>query len=240
MGTKKSLTTEQLDDALRLKALYESKKKSLNVTQYTIADELDISQGAVGHYLNGRIALNVPIASGFAKILQVSIAEFSPSLAKDVAEYAATNDTKNWHPPPRAYQYKYPLFTSVQAGALTAITESYTKDDALDWISSTKKASDRAFWLKVSGNSMTSPLGYGPSFPDGILILVDPDVQANPGDFCVAQMNGDEFTFKRLIRDGGANYLQPLNPQFPLIPCNGTANIIGKVIYSKWPEEIFN
>lgn len=137
-------------------------------------------------------------------------------------------------------EYKYPLYSCVQAGALTTITESYTKHDALDWISSTKKASDRAFWLKVSGNSMTSPLGYGASFPDGILILVDPEVQANPGDFCVAQMNGDEFTFKRLIRDGGANYLQPLNPQFPLIPCNGTANIIGKVIYSKWPEEIFN
>ncbi len=44
METKKSLTTEQLEDARRLKALYESKKKDLGVTQYTIADELGITQ----------------------------------------------------------------------------------------------------------------------------------------------------------------------------------------------------
>lgn len=182
------------------------------------------SQSRIGNYELGNRKISADDALTLAEILEVS-----PSFIL-FGEDAA----------PVFKKYKYPLFTSVQAGALTAITESYTKDDALDWISSTKKASDRAFWLKVSGNSMTSPLGYGASFPDGILILVDPEIQANPGDFCVAQMNGDEFTFKRLIRDGGANYLQPLNPQFPLIPCNGTANIIGKVIYSKWPEEIFN
>ena len=58
MENKKSLTTEQLEDAKRLKALYESKKKELGITQYSIADELGITQGAVGHYLNGRNALN--------------------------------------------------------------------------------------------------------------------------------------------------------------------------------------
>ena len=56
MENKKSLTTEQLEDAKRLKALYESKKKELGITQYSIADELGITQGAVGHYLNGRNA----------------------------------------------------------------------------------------------------------------------------------------------------------------------------------------
>ena len=43
MEPKKNLTTEQLDDAAKLKALYESKKKELGVTQYTIADELGIA-----------------------------------------------------------------------------------------------------------------------------------------------------------------------------------------------------
>jgi len=49
MENKKILTATQLEDAKRLKALYESKKKQLGVTQYTIADEMGISQGAVGH-----------------------------------------------------------------------------------------------------------------------------------------------------------------------------------------------
>ena len=88
MEKKKTLTTEQLEDAQRLKALYESKKKALGVTQYTIADDLGITQGAVGHYLNGRNALNVDVASGFARILQVSISDFSPSIAAKVASQA--------------------------------------------------------------------------------------------------------------------------------------------------------
>src|SRR5579885_1754774 len=92
MDNKKKLTPEQQADAARLKALYESKKKPLRVTQYTIADELGISQGAVGHYLNGRLALNVPIASGFARILNSSVSEFSPSLAGEIAEYTSANE----------------------------------------------------------------------------------------------------------------------------------------------------
>lgn len=47
MSKKKELTTEQLNDAERLKALYESKKKTLGITQQQIADMLEISQGAL-------------------------------------------------------------------------------------------------------------------------------------------------------------------------------------------------
>lgn len=212
--------------------LAKARMKELHITQEMLAEVLGKTQGGVGHWLNGRRTPSLEEIGAIFQYLGINNATLNSDGTFSIEG--------SLEPKPVVPQYKYPLFTSVQAGALTVITESYTKDDALAWISSTKKASDRAFWLKVSGNSMTSPLGYGASFPDGILILVDPEIQANPGDFCVAQMNGDEYTFKRLIRDGGANYLQPLNPQFPLIPCNGTANIIGKVIYSKWPEEIFN
>ncbi|MEA7571649.1 hypothetical protein ONJ95_26660, partial [Salmonella enterica subsp. enterica serovar Virginia] len=41
-----------------------------------------------------------------------------------------------------------------------------------------------------------------------------------PGDFCIARLCGDEFTFKKLIKDSGQVFLQPLNPQFPIMPCN--------------------
>ncbi len=71
---------------MRLKSIFESKKKSLNLSQQTIADAMDISQGAVGHYLNGRNALNARVASTFAKILNVSVCDFSPSLAAEISE----------------------------------------------------------------------------------------------------------------------------------------------------------
>ena len=65
MEKKKDITPTQAEDAKRLKAIYEAKKKVLGVTQQSIADELDITQGAVGHYLNGRNPLNLPVASEF-------------------------------------------------------------------------------------------------------------------------------------------------------------------------------
>lgn len=134
---------------------------------------------------------------------------------------------------------KYPLFTTVQAGAFTTTSESYTEKDAKAWIETSKKAGRRAFWLEVEGASMTAPAGNRPSFPEGILILVDPDQDVEVNDFCIARVNGNEFTFKKLIRDGGVNYLQPLNPQFPLLTCGDGCTFVGKVIMSQWPEEMF-
>ncbi|STX00661.1 LexA repressor [Kluyvera ascorbata] len=102
-----------------------------------------------------------------------------------------------------------------------------------------EKASDNAFWLEVDGHSMTAPTGSRPSFPEGMLILVDPEEPVDPGDFCIARLGGDEFTFKKLIKDSGQVFLQPLNPQFPIIPCNEHCRIVGKVVASQWPEETF-
>ncbi|NBL79471.1 helix-turn-helix domain-containing protein [Proteus sp. G2672] len=135
--------------------------------------------------------------------------------------------------------YEYPLFTKVQAGAFSTEFNSYTQKDAVSWIPTAKKASERSFWLEVEGQSMTAPPGGKPSFPEGMLILVDPEEEVEFGDFCVARLLNDEFTFKRLIRDGGIEYLEPLNPRYDLIPINGNCTIIGKVIKSQWPDDTF-
>lgn len=239
MENKKPLTTEQLEDAKRLKALYESKKKQLGITQYTIADELGISQGAVGHYLNGRIGLNVPIASGFAKILQAPISEFSQSLSKEVSAYSSSNSDEAIKQPSSCSAYEYPLFAHVQAGPFAEVG-SYTASDAKAWVPTTKKASEKAFWLEVKGHSMTAPQGVRPSFPEGMLILVDPAVTVAPGDFCVAAANGDsEATFKKYDLDSGISYLVPLNPAYRTIDCDHCIRIIGKVVKAQWPEETF-
>lgn len=62
-------------------------------------------------------------------------------------------------------------------------SNSYTEKDAIAWIPTAKKASDRAFGFEVEGHSMTAAQGGKPSFPEGILILVDPEAPVNIGDF---------------------------------------------------------
>lgn len=229
MKPKKNLTTEQLDDAAKLKALYESKKKELGVTQYTIADELGITQGAVGHYLNGRNALNLSVAAAFAKILQVSISDFSPSLDAEAKKMLPHEKSNVQYIGPHKRGKEYPLISWVQAGAWAEAIEPYTINEIDEWYESDAKVCGNAFWLRVDGDSMTAPTGL--SIPEGTLVLIDTGREAVNGSLVIAKMvDANEATFKKLIIDGGQKYLKGLNPAWPLKEINGNCKIIGVAV----------
>lgn len=204
----------------RLKSIRESK----GFSQAQLAKLCGYSSASrIGNYELGERKISADDALRISEILEVSPAEL---MFGSQSEQVISN-------------YQYPLFTKVQAGAFSTEFNSYTQKDAVSWIPTAKKASERAFWLEVEGQSMTAPPGGKPSFPEGMLILVDPDEEVEFGDFCVARLLNDEFTFKRLIREGGISYLEPLNPRYDLIPINGNCTIIGKVIKSQWPDDTF-
>lgn len=229
MNEKRQLTTEQLADCRRLKALYESKKKELGITQQSIADILNISQGAVGHYLNGRNALNLQTASVFAAQLNVPISDFSPSLAADAQALSAAIDSnisglRPYKPSPR-----YPLISWVQAGAWNEANEAYGLDQIDEWYESETHVQGAAFWLRVEGESMTAPTGK--SVPDGSLILIDTGKDSENGSLVVAKLtDSNEATFKKLVIDGGNWYLKGLNPTWPAMKVNGDCKIIGVAV----------
>ena len=83
---KKPLTQEQLEDARRLKAIYEKKKNELGLSQESVADKMGMGQSGVGALFNGINALNAYNAALLAKILNVSVEEFSPSIAREIYE----------------------------------------------------------------------------------------------------------------------------------------------------------
>ena len=75
----------------------------------------------------------------------------------------------------------------------------------------TANVSDEAFALRVKGDSMTSFTG-GKSIPEGSVIIVDPNMQAEHGKVIVARLeDSNEATLKQLVIDGGAKYLKPFN-----------------------------
>lgn len=69
------------------------------------------------------------------------------------------------------------------------------------------------------------------SFPDGTILLVDPNRRADPGDFVIAKdVQTQQATFKRLAYDGGRWYLRPLNPAFKTVEIDEPSlRIIGRV-----------
>lgn len=235
---KKPLTAEQLADACRLKAIFEAKKKTLGLSQETLAEHMGMGQSGVAQLLNGTNAINATHAAQFAKILGVKVDDFSPSLAEEISSmYESIANGRQ-----QSDVYEYPLLTEVQAGSFSSVS-SYTERDAISWVATTVKASNSSFWLEVSGHSMTAPPGVKPSFPEGMLILVDPEQGVDVGDFCVAGIfNDSEVTFKRFTREDGKPWLEPLNPnpRYQAIECNENCRIIGKVVKAQWPENIFS
>ncbi|HAT8011060.1 TPA: LexA family transcriptional regulator, partial [Providencia stuartii] len=198
----------------RLKSIRESR----GLSQAQLAKLCGYSAASrIGNYELGERKISADDALVISEALGVSPAEL---MFGDRSDQVVSN-------------YEYPLFSKVQAGAFTENSNAYTRSDAIAWIPTAKKASDNAFWLEVEGHSMTAPQGGRPSFPEGMLILVDPEQEVNFGDFCIARLMNDEFTFKRLIREGETEYLEPLNPRFEMIPINGNCQIIGKVVKSQ-------
>jgi SOS-response transcriptional repressor LexA len=68
-----------------------------------------------------------------------------------------------------------------------------------------------------------------PKFPDGSIIIVEPDITAQPGDYVIVRQNGDEATFKQLVIDGSLYSLKPLNPRYPIMQLHADAVICGVV-----------
>ena len=113
-----------------------------------------------------------------------------------------------------------PVLNKVNAGMYKEIVEAHPDD--IDYVPVYTPTKRYTFALRVDGDSME------PGFPNGCVVIVDPEIEARPNDYVIA-MNGDnEATFKQLIKDGPDFYLRPRNARYPIKPL-GNARIIGVV-----------
>lgn len=130
-----------------------------------------------------------------------------------------------------------PILSWVQAGQPAEAIAAYDRKNPDAWAPTSRRVSPKAYALKVRGKSMTNPSG-SPPFPEGTVIIVDPERQAFHGSFVVAKFDDeDEATFKRLEFDGGDRYLVPLNPAFLTTRIDRPATMLG-VVVSKAEELI--
>jgi SOS-response transcriptional repressor LexA len=110
-----------------------------------------------------------------------------------------------------------PLISYVQAGNWTGAVDPFQPNDAHDWLMTDLALSGNAFALEIKGDSML------PEFKPGDRVIIDPNVQPQPGDLVVAKNGEDEATFKKYRPrgiDANGNMvfeLVPLNEDYPSI-----------------------
>lgn len=116
-----------------------------------------------------------------------------------------------------------PLLSNVQAGMYREFVDNYHPGDGgSEAIPTTVQINKHTFALRVVGDSME------PRFTAGMILIIEPEMEAQPGDFVIAKNGDNETTFKQLIQDGADWFLKPLNERYPIKPL-GESNIIGVV-----------
>ena len=135
-------------------------------------------------------------------------------------DHMQDDSTQLYHAPPIGG--RVPLVSWVQAGSMAEAEDPHAPGVAEDWITTTVQVRDHTFALRVRGDSME------PEFPDGVIIIVEPEMHFENGDYVVVRNSHDEATFKQLVQDGGDWYLKPVNPRYPIKPL-GDAVVVGVV-----------
>jgi SOS-response transcriptional repressor LexA len=207
-------------------ALVRTKLRELKLTQEKLAERVGASQGGVGHWLNKR---RQPDLETMNKVLHaLGLGHLEVALV--VRERKASNDDLN--PEENTYvitsAFRYPVRDWEKVGEINEATpDGYPAATAFEM--SDHYAKGEAFWLQVSGDAMTAP--SGPSIAEGMMILVDPAREAEPGTLVVAQWAGSsQATFRKLIEESGQRYLVPLNPTYPKALLTDDCRIIGVVV----------
>jgi SOS-response transcriptional repressor LexA len=182
-----------------------------------------MSQGGIGHWLNKRRQPGIDEMNRVLRALGLDFLEVALVIREPDASNADGQDlAKKYNP-----YFRYPVSdwretTEVRDGEPLAYGEA--RFELSDY-----HARGPAFWLQVAGDAMTAPSGI--SIAEGMMILVDPAVEALPGKLVIAQWPGSaEATFRKLIEEGGQRYLVALNPTYPKALYTPDCRIIGVVV----------
>ncbi len=202
-------------ESARLKELFKEKSP---YSQREFAKRYNLgTPGNLWQYLSGRRPLNAKIASCISQALGISVDDFSPRLAKEIAALQGGASVRLLDPEEIERKRKQiPLISFVQAGELTDIGDLIPDE----YIEAFGDHPDGCFALKVSGDSMT------PVFDDGDVVVVDPSRSPKIGSYVVArsELSGmDEATLKQYFEvdfdeEGRTIFeLRPLNPIYPSV-----------------------
>ena len=218
------ITDENRLEAARLKALWDDGRP--HRTQAVFGEYYGLgNQANVGHYLNGRSALNAKAAAAFAAELGCAVADFSPRVAEEISRLQPGSSPVPMAPSPR--DLPPPSVPGQTLGDFVAVRRAnvkfsngtghvvYAEDDhpplvfRADFLRRMGIAPGKAVVVEADGVSNE------PKIPDGAVVLVNcGDREHLNGDLFAFRVDG-ELLIKRLERIDGLGILATAdNPNF--------------------------
>ncbi|HFQ4959228.1 TPA: LexA family protein [Vibrio vulnificus] len=213
------------------------RRKELGLSQAELAELVGIAQQSIHKIEDGRtlkprnilqLAKALKCDPGWLQGIEIeSSVETKPHGQKIEMSVDSLNDIV-FIDEPEFKLRRVPILSQVQAGAWSTVDMNDGSFDFEEQLT-IANATERAFAMRVTGNSMTNPFG-SPSIPAGSIVLVEPCSCPANGKIVVATLNDSpEATIKKLEIDGPQKFLVPLNPKYDPIPINGNCRIVGYV-----------
>lgn len=165
-------------------------RKMKGMSQLDLANAIGTTQQQVAKWESGKIDPRISSLKKIREALGVSLS-YLLGMADDPSFVSVvSSDT-----------VPVPVLGRIAAGTPRAAFSQ--SDDYHDTQRGLVASHPHAFWLVVAGNSMNR------LFPEGALVLVDPDSEVRSGDVGAIFVNGDDATIKRIFFEDGAVRLHP-------------------------------
>ena len=197
---------------MNINRLIREGRQRLGWTEQQFADEAGVTRGAVQQWEKpGGTAPNRSRQARVAELLGVRVAEL-------MAEGPNPHRSPN-HPA------RVPILPHHEAANFSEL-DNFSDRDGHEMVATSVEVRRHTYALRVVGDTMLSPTGD--TFPEGSIIVVEPELAPRSGDYVVALKADNEPIFKMLVRTGSELYLKPLNPRYPVKPL-GKGVVIGVV-----------
>lgn len=184
----------------------------MGLTQEQLSLKVNVSKGAIRNWEQGLRSPNSTQRKKLAKFFKVSEAEI-------IANYI------NIAPVDSSIS-KVPVISWIHANHFSSVEDIYPLGHSDEWVH-TNRQGKHLFALKVMHSCME------PEFKEGEIIIVNPEIQPENGDFVVIKdIDSESATFKQYKVYGDKIILHPLNPKYQDIELDGKKRykIIGKVV----------
>lgn len=170
-----------------------------------VAQQLNISIPALSRYESGKYEpKSLSIVSDFAKLYSVS------------TDYLLNIDL-NYEKEELNQSAVVLVYGTIPAGIPMECIEDVLDTEEIP--ASMLKGGKQYFGLKVKGNSMF------PTYLDGDTVIFEKVDDCESGQDCVVMVNGNDGTFKRVLKNETGIILQPLNSDYaPLVFTNEQIN----------------
>lgn len=174
--------------------IFKELRKKRNITQVELAKKLNVNQTTISKWEKGKSIPDIMMLKTLSDFYGVQIECF---LNKEIPQVAKVENA-------------IPVLGRIPAGIPIEMIE-----DVLDYEELKPEmliGNKKYFALKVKGDSMM------PKFQEGDVLIVRQQDDCENGAYAIVAVNGDDATFKKVIKKENGIILQPLNTNYePII-----------------------